>query len=218
MGFGGTLGTGEWLVIGLSVLIGFWFIAGNFLNNQRSEQTMHWLKKGLGVFGQPGRGQFSAPNPRGIRFKLEPPQQAPFKTMEGTLVLQRRENLPMWLFQFLRGKRDILILMADVKPALPGELRAFHQSNLAPVEAARRGETASLTFLCQEGDVHYYYRGESNPDQFQQISRLEKAYPGLFQEVSLQRKSPNLILQVRLSTLLRVPPNEFFQDLRQALN
>ena len=218
MGFGESLGVGEWLVIGLSILIGLWFLIGNWINNQRSDETMRWLKKGVSVFGQPGRAQFSAPNAKGIRLKIEPPQQSPLKNLEGNLVLQRRENLPIWGYQFLRGKQDTLQLTADVRPGPDGEIHAFHKSNLAPVEASRRGEIASLTPIQQDGDIQYFSRGESNPEQFHRISRLAETYPGLFLEISVQRKSPNLTLQVRLSSLLRVAPQEFFQALNKVFN
>lgn len=218
MGFGENLGFGEWLVIGLSVLIGAWFLVGTWMNNQRSEQTMRWLKQGLAVFGPPGRAQLSVPDSRGIRFKLEAPAQAPLKNLSGILQLERRENLPLWGFELLRGKRDTLAISADTRRGPAGDLRAFHSSNLGEVAAAREGKAASLTFIGQQGQMQLFARGEASPELVERVRELAETYPHLFLEISFQQKSPNLTLRMRLSALARTSPEEFFKALEIAVH
>ncbi len=208
-----SLGTGEWIVIGLSVVIGLFFIIGNWINNQRSAAALAWLRRGLSAFGEVKSARLSAPDRTGIRFKIDPPDGSPFQQVAGNLALERRENLPLWAFETLRGKRDRLTLQADVRPGPAGELHAFHKSNLAPVAAAKRGDAAALTFVKQSGDFHFYARGEVSEAQLAAVERLVAQYPAILLEATFQRKSPHLTLTTRLSPLLKSDPKIFFQSL-----
>jgi hypothetical protein len=193
-------------------------LIGSWINNQRGAQALRWLKQGMAVFGEVGRAQFSVPDSKGIRFKLDAPSQAPFKNVAGSLVLERRENLPLWGFEWLRGKRDTLLLTADLRHSPPGDLRAFHASNLSQVEAAREGKSANLTFLCQEGEMHLYARGEAAPELVQRVTQIIRSHPGLFLELTLQRKSPQILMHGRLSKFLASSPEPLFQSIERALN
>jgi hypothetical protein len=108
-----TLGTAEWLVIGLCVIIGIGFLVGNWINNQRAMATMEWIRKGISALGEVKSLRYSVPTAQGILIKIDPPDECPFKKMEATLVLEHRENLPYWGFQLLRGKRDTLTFAFD---------------------------------------------------------------------------------------------------------
>jgi hypothetical protein len=114
------LGTAEWLVIGLCVIIGIDFLIGNWINNQRAMTTMAWIRKGISTFGEVKALRYSVPTAQGIQIKVDPPDGSPFKKMEATLVLEHRENLPYWLFQLLQGKRDTLTFALDLF-ASPGK-------------------------------------------------------------------------------------------------
>jgi hypothetical protein len=212
-----SLGIGEWIVIGLSVVIGLFFIIGNWTNNQRCTTALAWLRRGLAGFGDVKSARLSAPATSGIRLKIDPADTSPFQQIAGNLVLERRENLPLWAFQTLRGKHDQLQLQADLQPAPAGELHIFHKTNLAQVNAAKQGEKASYTFLKQAGDFHFYTRGEVPPNQVDCAAALVSQLPAILLEFSLQRKSPHLVLNVRLSPLLRSDPKQFFQSLKQAI-
>jgi hypothetical protein len=213
-----SLGIGEWIVIGLSVVIGLFFFIGNWYNNQRCTTALAWLRRGMASFGEVKSARLSAPTNTGIRLKIDPSDASPFQSIAGNLVLERRENLPLWAFQSLRGKHDQLQLQADLCTAPAGELHIFHKSNLALVNAAKKGEKASFTFLKQAGDFHFYTRGEVSPDQVDCAAALVSQLPATILEFSLQRKSPHLALNARLSPLLRSDPKQFFQILNQATN
>lgn len=114
------LGTAEWLVIGLCVIIGVGFLIGNWLNNQRAIACMTWIRKGISTFGEIKALRYSVPTAQGIQIKVDPPDGSPFKKIEATLVLEHRENLPYWLFQRLRNKRDTLTFALDLF-ASPGK-------------------------------------------------------------------------------------------------
>ena len=212
-----SLGTGEWIVIGLSLIIFLFFIIGNYINNQRSRDVLRWLRRGLATFGEVKSSLLSAPTTSGIRMKIEPADGSPLKDILVNLVLERRENLPLWIYQLLRGKRDHLVIMANVQPIPEGEVHGYHQSNLGPVEAARRGEKASLTFVKQAGDFHIFVQGGVEPNLVNRVEKLVAQYPALLREASLVRKSPQLTIDLRFSALKECDPQSFFQSIKAAL-
>jgi hypothetical protein len=211
------LGIGEWIVIGLSVLIGLGFIAGNWYNNQRVMATLAWLRRGLAGYGEVKSARVNAPTPQGFPLRIDPPEGSPFQKIIGILALERRENLPLWLFQTLRGKRDRLQLETDLRRGPWGEVYVFHKSNLSQIEAAKRGEKASLTFLKQAGDFHFYTRGEAPAELVACAEVLVNQLPSLILAFSLQRKSPNLNLSLRLTPLLRIDPQSFYSSIQKTI-
>jgi hypothetical protein len=211
------LGVGEWFVIGLSVLIGVFFLIGNWLNNQRALRLMSWLRSGLAVFGEVQYARFSAPTAAGMRVKAEPAEGSPLSTLDGMLSLVRRENLPLWLYQAARGRHDHFQFTCDVRPGPRGEVHIFHSSNLSQVEAARRGEKAAFQPLKQQGEYQYFTRGEVDEVEVQRMTDFLAAAPARFMQLSLQRKSPNLTFDARLSPLLASDPEVFFESLRKLI-
>jgi hypothetical protein len=212
-----SLGIGEWIVIGLSVVIGMFFIIGNWINNQRSTEVLRWLRRGLGAFGEVKSSLLSAPTTTGLRLKIDPPEASSLKEIQGNLVLARRENLPMWIYQLVRGKREHLTLSCNVQPVPDGDLHAYHQSNLEDVEKARRGEIANLTLLKQAGEFHFYAQGSVSPELANRLEKLVSQYPGLLLEASLMHKAPHLTLDLRLSQLKNSDPQSFFRAVKNSL-
>lgn len=208
------LGIGEWIVIGLSLVIFLFFIIGNWSNNQRGLRVMRWLKRGLSTYGEVGLGRFSAPTSKGIQLRIETPKGSPFKTFDANLILERRENLPLWAFQLLRGKKDRVQITAELESVPKDEVHVFHQSNLAPVEAARRGEKAALNPLRENGEYSCFSRGEPSLILADRIVNWIGQYPGLVLAVSVQKKAPHLGMELRLSQLLELDAEKFFRSIQ----
>ena len=111
---------GQIIVIGLSLTLVLWFLGGTLYNRRRANQIWRWLEPGLEVLGGRVGKVWIGVSGAGLRVAVDNPS-APLRHLECIVALESRENLPLWLFERTRGKRDQLTL----RPApLVGSARA----------------------------------------------------------------------------------------------
>jgi hypothetical protein len=210
----GNLGTGEWIVIGLSLIIGMFFVIGNWINNQRANDAMRWLRRGLSNYGELQSGRFNAPTSKGIPFQIVPAEMCPYQKIRGNLILERRENLPLWFFQLLRGKRDTLTWTSDFQNMPATDIHLIHQSFLPKVNAGKSGNNGPSDKYVAVGTTSYFISGVVSPDLVERISQGIPHLPELILDIAIQHKSPHITFQVHLSPLLLANPEIFFQSLK----
>ena len=95
---------GQWLIIGVCIVLGLWFVAGS-ITNVRKVRT---ISKALQTAG-PKYGTVSAYRRlgnSGAQFIVEK-AEAPFRQIEIVFLLEPRENLLLWLFERIRGRREV---------------------------------------------------------------------------------------------------------------
>jgi hypothetical protein len=112
---------GQWIVIGLSVLMVAWFFGASSFNRRREEETIRWIYRGLKIFGQPEPvGQGSRARLSGLEVSKA---RGPFRKIKVIYRLEKRENPPLWIYQHLQGRRDELEVRAVYKS--PGRGQDF---------------------------------------------------------------------------------------------
>lgn len=202
---------GQWIVIGISALLGVWYVAAGTFNRRRGIASYHWLKEGLEAQGKLTGASWIGSSGSGARLVVGQARQ-PFRRIEVVFLLETREILPLWLFNRARGKRDELILKATLRkvPTLETEV----------AQAADRGfpaqvkEDASMTLIPAPGLQGFQLAvGRSADAELSAgLEALLTQYPTAILRLSLRRSQPHLILRVNLMELQTQGPSEAFFD------
>ncbi len=199
-------------VIILCVILLAAYAVGALYNRRRAKSILTWITAGLSPLGKAGEFRWHSPLHSAARLDVAN-VKAPFRTVQVLFVLEPRENLLVWLPRLLRGRRDELILRADLR-LMP----------LQEFEVGRRGsrglktyiETQDEPYTTLPGNEHFdlAYRGKSDPEANARLQAFLAKYPRAIMRLSLQRKSVHLMLRADLEALRKAPLDEFFDALR----
>ena len=204
---------GQWIVIGLSVVLIIWYVIVGYLNRKMGILIYRWLREGLETLGVVSDMRWIGSASSGGQLHLKS-TNPPFKNMEVTFLLASREILPLWLFNLHRGKRDELILKANLRQ--PPNLE---------IEAAREGDREFSMLLALEQKPIFSqlpapegyqlaYRGQKKPGKIEYLEEFLRTSGGMVRKVSLQRKRTHLVLLVSLVELTDQPAGDFFTSLK----
>lgn len=204
---------GQWIVIGLSIVLIVWYVIAGYLNRKKGIQIYRWLREGLETLGEVSNVHWIGSSGSGGQINLIS-AAPPFQSLEATFLLASREILPLWLFNLYRGKRDELILKADLRqpPALE-------------IEVARKGDKEFSRLLALEQKLPFSqlpapegyqlaYRGRKKPGKIENLEGLLEMSLGMVRKISLQRKKTHLVLLVSLAELPDHPAGDFFTSLQ----
>ncbi len=187
----------QWLVIGLCVVLILWYAVGAYVNYRRAAVVLDWLKDGLDELGNlSGMGWLTALHSAG-RLVIRD-AKAPFRMVELLFALEARENLPVWAFRHILGRRDELYLRAD--------LRSLPQSDLEIVRRARPNKSGDWY------DIKGY-----NPKNDEMLARFKAflaLYPDSVLKVSINRKTPNALVRFNLAILRAGTAKAFYSALQ----
>lgn len=201
------MNVGQWIAIGLSVLLGVWFVIGGIINRRHGQAVFRWLEQGLSRWGKISEARWIGSSGSGARVALAR-ADAPFGRVEAVFLLESREIAPLWAFNRLRGKRDELIVKANLRAAPPLEIEA------APPEARSWREVQGFREAGAVAGLRLMTRGQPRPDVQARVTDFLRAYESSLIRFSLRRRAPNLIVHVRLPDLLAGPPEALFLALR----
>ncbi len=197
------LGLGQWIVIGLSVLVGVWFVAGIAVNRRVGRRARAWLASGLDGYtcGQPSWVDLAT---AAVVTKAARPA-LPLERIEAILALERRENLPLWLFQHAAGKRDSVILRANLKKKPVFEAHLIPSSEYAQIAAYSHREPPLQRGEDRDGFT-LFVGGDASAPAIQALEALKERFKGSLIRVSVRGESPHLLLHVRLVALRDASP------------
>jgi hypothetical protein len=108
------LNLGQWVVIGICVVLIFGYIRGFYYNRRRAEQILAWLREGLKALGQVSAGEKLPGMATGGRLEVKQ-ATAPFRRAEAVYLLTPRDNLFFWLFHRIQGRGDELLIWVTFK-------------------------------------------------------------------------------------------------------
>lgn len=203
--------TEQQIIIGLVILMAVWYVVGTWYNRRRGIRTLTWLRDGLRSLG----GQLemawigsAASGARAVINKAQPP----FRQLNGVFLLESRELLPLWLANRLRGKRDELIIKADLRSPRRGELEVVPAGSR--LERSLRVENRTQ-WQWEEGphNLRIAYRGSQGPMLSAAILPFLQDHGDCLNRFSWRRERPHLLLHTRLTGLTDRPATDFFNDL-----
>ncbi len=196
------------IVIGLSVLLVLWYPFGRQMNRRRGLRALRWLREGIRAYGCQasvnwvGASAFQV----GVQGAL-----GPFKRVGMMVLLESREMLLLWIINRLRGKRDILVIKAD--------LRLKPKTDL---EVTRRGWRAgrALKALEKEGWTIDSLNGMfiALKRDAEIASKLTSTLSALqLVRLSLRKRSPHLVANFHLIGLGGMTAENLFNFLEKVM-
>ena len=202
------MNTGQIIAIGLSIVLGVWFVVAGVFNRRHGMRVYRWLQQGLSTWGKVGEARWIGSSGSGARLTIFQGQR-PFGRVEALFLLESREIAPLWAFNRLRGKRDEMIVKANLRAVPPLEIEA------APPQARQWREIRGFRDLGAVGGLRLMAKGRAQPAFQQQVRAFLHTYRDSLLRFSLRRRSPHLIVHLYLPALLEQPPETLFQALAE---
>ncbi len=206
------MGPGEWIVIALCIILIGWFAAGSYLNDQKIQKVSRWAREGLKNYGTLGTLRRMDPSSIGMRLIVEG-KKAPFPQLEVLINLVRRENFPLWLYQKISRKSDLLIIKANLESTPKNEAHLLSKGDAALVDRLNAADSRPLMLRFEEGGHRLYYRGNLDPSTELALKSFLEQYSSSIQRLSIQPKSPHLTLHASIAPLTSIQGESFFQAL-----
>ena len=205
---------GQWIVILLSALMGGWYLIGAIINRKRGMLTFSWLRSGLERWGKLSEARWIGSSGSGARLVVGQPA-SPFQRIEVVFLLESREILPLWIFNHLRGKRDEMIIKANLRSAPSQEFEAALNGARDFKSILAGGQKKPFELLPAPQGFEMARRGKQDDQEIERLSGFLSRHAGTVWRISLQRKAPHLILRANLPSLQEKPPEEFFDEVKQ---
>ncbi len=204
--------TGQQFIIGLVVLMSVWYVGGTWYNRRRGIRTLTWLRDGLRSLGGQLDMAWIGSAASGARVGISK-AQPPFRQLNGVFLLESRELLPLWLLNRLRGKRDELIIKAQLRATRRGEIEVVPAGSR--MERSLRQDSQSA-WNWQEGPhgLRIAYRGSQGKALSTVAVPFLQDYGLYLHRFSWRRDRPHLLLHARLTGLTERSSIDFFNDLR----
>jgi hypothetical protein len=205
--------SGQWLMIGLCIFLLAWYALGWWYNRRRGHAVWAWLQNRLGELGEISETRWLSPLHSSAQF-IVTNAQSPFRKIGVVFVLEPRENFLVWLFRHLVGRRDELYIRAELRniPSQEFEIGLKGKAGVGFLTRSEKGD--AYTVLSGPGGFEIARRGRYDEHGVERLNALLARYAKVIQRLSLQRKSPHLILRAHLGRLLDEADGEFFEALK----
>jgi hypothetical protein len=185
------------VVIAFSVVLGIWFVIGWQMNRRHGRRLLEWIIRGLRATG----GQITASRLGLSGFQVNVHDaQAPFKSIETTVLLEPREVLLLWILNYLRGGADYFVLNGTLRASPRGEVEVVKkEGRLAkPLQALDE-----KTWTSQETGTGLIVasRGKQGRKLAEAVSPLLEDLGPRLLRLSLSKKAPHLLVNLSLADL-----------------
>jgi hypothetical protein len=106
------------------ILIVGWFALGTHLNVRKGHRFLEWLQGGLPLIGEKTTLRWLGSSV--VHLQIEKARE-PFRRVEVLVVLEPRDVPPLWLLSRLRGRRDLLIVRAELRSVPQGQVEILNR-------------------------------------------------------------------------------------------
>jgi len=209
-------GIGEKITWGVVIVLAIGYLAGTWLNRQRSKKLGEWLQGGLGTLGGEPTWKWVGTMSSGAQVTISNTVK-PFRQIQITYLLLTRELLPLWGLELLRGKRDTLVIRANTR------FKPGHEIEVLPLHGALRrklDQKSPTPWDWQEGPagLGLATQGSGNKQLVAKVRTFLDRYGPYVQRLSLRERQPQLILFAHLSGLEATPANSFLHAVRDVVS
>ena len=203
---------GQYIIIGLSIFMGLWYIIFASINRKRGIATFHWLRDGLQTTGKVSEARWIGSSGSGARLTVGRADR-PFQRIEVVFLLESREILPLWLVNLLRNKRDEMILKANLRSLPSGEIEVCRSGSKDVKELLAGGKSSPYQQVASVAGLEVLSRGNANEVQVAKLQSFIEKYNSAVKRISLQRQMPHLIIRADLPPIREEGSDKFFEDL-----
>jgi hypothetical protein len=186
-------------VIAFCALLVVWYIVGWQMNQRRGRHLLEWILLGLRALGG---DQITVSRLGTSGFQVSVAKvQAPFKSIEATILLEPRENLLFWIFNVLRGRADHLVLKGTLHASPRGEVEVIKKRGSLTRQVL--GDLGGKTWTHQEtaSGLVIACRGNKGHQQVDAISHLLEGLSPRLLRLSLSKKAPHMLVSLSLAGL-----------------
>jgi hypothetical protein len=188
---------GQWVIIGLCVILGLWFVAGHLSNGRKVRKVSRAAEAALTKYGRVS-GIRRLGN-SGAQFIVER-AEIPFRQIEMVFLLEGRENPLLWFFERIRGRRDELVLRANLRTA-PAQEISLAESQDREFKARILGEHEKpYEWIAAPTGLEMARRGAKDAAMVERLKRFLEDSGLAVRRLSIQSKEPHLTVRVRLFT------------------
>lgn len=186
-------------VIASVMMVGY--AIGRWTNQRRARRISDWLEPGLrSLNGTPTVQRVSR-----SAFRLQVTNaRRPFKTVTTSVVLISREVIPTWLFECLKGHRDLLVVHTTFRQPPNLEAEIIDPNN----ELGRRGEAQAQEYnwpvLASSPSWRLYHAPNVSPALVQALADHFPSSPFEPWRVALRRDAPHMLLSMPMPDLEQV--------------
>jgi hypothetical protein len=208
---GGPVTNVLWVILIILVL---GFLGGAWLNRRRSKAIGIWLRSGL----KPVGGQATWKWIRGMNSAAQVTIEGtakPFRRMEISYFMMTREFAPMWAYEWLRGKRDLLAARLELRDAPACEVEIVPQGGKLQKTLDANAGTEPFTWTVGVAGLGIGTRGAGAQQAAERLKPFVERYGPSIQRLSLRPRQPNIMLFMNLNGPEKTPPEEFMRSLRR---
>ena len=203
---------GQYVVIGLSIFLGLWYVVGSSTNRKRGLETFRWLRDGLETAGKVTEARWIGSSGSGARLTVGKANR-PFQRIEVVFLLDSRELLPLWLVNLLRGKQDEMILKANLRSLPTSEIEVGHSDSKEIKSLISNKQPSTFQTASAAAGFEILYKGKAGDEQIARLQSFIQQYPVSIKRISLKKQMPHLVLRADLPPLREKNLEEFFKDL-----
>lgn len=200
-------------VIALSIVLVVWYFVGSQMNRRRAISLLRWIREGLptldgeATMNWIGRSAFQV-NVQKVKY--------PFKRMGLMVLLEPREVLLLWLFNHLRGQRDLLVFKAELRNRPKAEVEIMPKGGKITKEVLKaiEGETWTRGEI-EDTDLMVIRKGKGAVSLAERLTPLLHEHAPYILRLSLRKESPQFLANLSLSGLEREPAEALFGLLKE---
>lgn len=209
---------GQLIAVYLGVFLLVWYGIASFYNRRKGLSIYRWLRPGVATAGEITEAKWIGSSGSGAKISVAKANH-PFRRVDAAYLLETRELLPLWIFNWLRGRRDLLILRIDLRTVPSTALELMHAGDRrlrGMTDSSGRQITAQQS-LSLGSDFEVAWLGRRDESLLQKLSPFLGRYGASVGRLSASRKPPHLIFEMRLPHLLDTSSSELFQSLTDSL-
>ena len=203
---------GQWIVIGLCAILLGWYLAASQFNRRRRLATYRWLRRGLEQVGDRIEAQWLGSSSTGAKLVISKAEK-PYRKMEAMYLLETREILPYWILTHLRGRRDELVIKANLRQAPKTEVwveRTDQRKKIGQLPEDQKGAYQELT---DPAGFSILQNGSVDPEMELSLRAFLDESGEALETMRLQPKLPHLEIRLQIKSLLTKAPDSFFNKL-----
>jgi len=191
-----------------------WFALGTHLNVRKGNQVLAWLQSGLPLLGERTTMRWLGSSVMELKIAKA---KSPFRNVETLAVFEPRDVPFLWGLSRWRGRRDILIIRAQMEATPAFELEAFDPKGWTTSSTERdlKKKNWAPLDLGSGSSVLAYYSGSDGANAAKPLIALAQRNGGSLIRLSLHRTIPNLELHIRLPDLKSQSAQNLFQNVKQ---
>jgi hypothetical protein len=212
------------LIILLAILV--WWPIGGFINRRRGQAWLAWLQDGVKELGASSTHKwlrsFQSVGQITVR-----DLRAPFESLDILFTLEGRDNLVLWLIRHLRGRRDEMIIQANLLGTPMQELEIGYRGRRSYDAYVARQKDNPFTHLPEQDGFRIAWRFQYDALTIARLRAFLNAQGQTILRMSIQRdfqvdpriwsprEAKNILMRVDMTHMDAQSPASFFAALRE---